>query len=104
MKSLRRLVVTVLLGVWCSPAVGLAKPLTPSATELGATPTSPSGQAPKQAPAQRTEPATLAEALALAEREAQARDLQDFRGGSTSIYIGSGALFVLVIVLLIILF
>lgn len=93
MKALQRLVVTVLLGVWFFPAVSLAKPLPAPSAEITDSPTSE--RAPKSA--------STTGAAALAARESQAPDLQNFRGGGVEVYIGSGALLVIVIVLLIVL-
>jgi hypothetical protein len=94
MKALQRLVVTVLLGVWCFPAVSLAKPLPTPSAEIGSPPSS--GASAKQ-------PSADPEAAALAAREKQSQGLETFRGGGVSIYIGSGAMLVLVIILLIVL-
>jgi len=94
MKSLQRVVVAVLLGVWCFPAVSSAEPLRAPTAEVASRP--PVAPGPAQ-------PSTAAEQAALAAREKQATDLQDFKGGGVSIYIGSGAAVVLLIILLIIL-
>ncbi len=93
MKGLQRLVVTVLLGVWFFPALSLAKPLPAPSAEIA------DSSAIERAPAS---PQTSG-AAALAARESQAPDLQNFRGGGVEIYVGSGALLVIVIVLLIVL-
>jgi hypothetical protein len=92
MNRIRGFVVAALLAVWSFPAVSSARSL-PSETAPAAlsTPTSAGTSA------------SGAKATDLAAREQQARNLQDFKGGGVSIYIGSGALFVLIIVLLIIL-
>jgi hypothetical protein len=87
---LRPLLVVVLLSVWCFPATGQTAPS--AAIQRGAAVSHESS---------RTPPASEAEALAA--RERQAPDLQDFKGGGVSIYIGSGVLLVLVIVLVLIL-
>jgi hypothetical protein len=89
---LRRAVVTVLLGVWCFPAVSLAAP-----------PADRPAQHQQAAATARDRPGPSAETAELAARERQAPALQDFRGGGVSIYIGSGVLLVVVIVLLIVL-
>jgi hypothetical protein len=93
MKALQRFVVVVLLGIWCFPAMSFAKPLPPSAP------------APIGAPAETTatQASTASESASLAQREQQAPDLQNFKGGAVAVYIGSGALLVIIIVLLIIL-
>jgi hypothetical protein len=71
MKALQRLVVLVLLGVWCFPAVSSAEPARTPAADV-----SPAARATPPAPA------TAAEARALAAREQQAKKAQDFRGGA----------------------
>ena len=43
------------------------------------------------------------EATELAQREQQAQDLQDFRGGAVYLYFGSGVALVLLIILIVIL-
>jgi hypothetical protein len=60
----------------------------PSASTTSSTAATPSGNS---------------EAASLATREQQARSLQDFKGGGVSIYIGSGVLFIALIILLILL-
>jgi hypothetical protein len=60
-------------------------------------------QARAERPAQTTSLAPTAEGSDYASREAAAPALGDFRGGDAGIYIGGGALSVLVIVLLIVL-
>jgi len=94
MKSLQRLVVMALLGVWCFPAVSFAAPLSAPSAEVGSR--ASSGASPEK-------PSTQTEASALAAREKLSQDLQHFRGGGVYIYMGSGAALVLVIVLLVIL-
>lgn len=95
MKTLQRLVVAALLGVWCFPAVSLAGP--PPATPSGEVGSRDSSGASPARPSAQTEPS------ALAAREKQAQDLQNFKGGGGYIYIGGSATLVLVIVLLILL-
>jgi hypothetical protein len=95
MKRIRGIVVAALLAVWCFPAIGSARSLPPE-------PAPPALSVPNGAAAAATAPGG-ADAASLAAREHQAPDLQDFKGGGVSIYIGSGALLVIVIVLLIIL-
>jgi len=95
MNSLRTLVVTALLAVWSFPAVGLAQPPADPPTSVAST------RAPSAAAAAPA--ASTAEAASMNAREKQAADLQDFRGGGATIYIGSGATLVLLIILLAIL-
>ena len=88
--ALRRGVVIVLLGVWFFPATGLTAPPAPIHRS------DPSAQEVARSPG-------ASEAASLAARERQTPALQNFEGGGVSIYIGSGVLLVLVIILLIIL-
>ena len=103
MKKIRGLVVGVLLAVWCFPALSSAKalpppPVTPPAlvatgtTETGTNAASSSGAS-----------STNAQSASFAQRERQASNLQDFKGGSAVIFIGSGTVLILLIVLLILL-
>ena len=98
MGTLRRLVVTALLAVWSFPAVGLAKPLIGPEAPVASAPAPRAAQANPQGSG-----SSRSEAEGFAAREKQAADLQDFRGGGVSIYIGSGAALVLLIILLVIL-
>jgi len=96
MKALQRFVVLLLLGVWSFPAVSLAQTApAPSA------PVSAETRRPPQARA--VSDAAGEESTALAARERQSQDLQDFRGGGIYVYVGSGALLIAVIVLLLLL-
>lgn len=94
MKSLQRLIVAVLLGVWCFPAVSAAGTSPTPSAEVGAR--SSSGASPAQ-------DSGRSEGSSLAAREKQSADLQNFKGGGVYIYMGSGAALILFIVLLIIL-
>lgn len=98
MNGIRGTVLATLLTVWCFPMVSSAKalasePPAPAAavaragTAAGSVATSSGGS----------------EATSLATREQQARELQDFRGGGVTIYIGSGVLLIVLIILLILL-
>ena len=101
MKRVRTAVVfATLFAVWCFPMVSSAKALSEPAA-----PAPMFARAPVAAATTRTAatPASASEATNLATREQQARDLQDFRGGGVSIYIGSGVLFIVLIILLILL-
>jgi hypothetical protein len=95
--TMKRVVVAVLLAVWSFPAVSLARS-TPSDP-----PAFPALVTGKAARGDRPKDQASAEASALAGRERQAADLQDFRGGGVTIYIGSGVLLIVVIVLLVLL-
>lgn len=96
MNQIRGIVIATLLAVWSFPAVSSAKP--PSASSPGiAQAAAPSDDGPARG-------ATDAEAARLASREARSRELENFRGGAgVSIYLGSGVLLAVVIVLLIVL-
>jgi hypothetical protein len=101
MKAIARYVVTVLLTVMFFPAVSLAKPgPTPAAdvapSPFGPRPRTDAAPAAPAAPA----PGSIAD---LAAREQRSKELQSFRGGAVYVYLGSGALVVLVVVLLILL-
>ncbi|HVV48785.1 MAG TPA: hypothetical protein VHO06_03925 [Polyangia bacterium] len=96
MNKIRGLVVAALLAVWCFPAVSSAKTWASEPSSLPAAVTERSA-APAATPQQAAETANLAQ------REQQARDLQDFNGGAVAIYVSSGVLLVAVIVLLILL-
>jgi 3-oxoacyl-ACP reductase-like protein len=106
MTAFRRVVVALLLSVWAFPAVSWAKAEASAPPVAAPRPAAPRPAAPPAA-ATGTGLPGLAQAVqlaALAAREKQARELQDFRGGeSVSIYIGGGALTVVAIILLIVL-
>jgi hypothetical protein len=102
MKRIRKAaVLATLLAVWCFPMVSSAKALSsepaPSAAMLGSAPTAATTRGTAATPSGSSEAASLAT------REQQARSLQDFKGGGVSIYIGSGVLFIALIILLILL-
>ena len=94
MKALQRLVVLALLGVWFFPAVSQATPLPAPSTEVAPRPAS------REAP---TPTAADKEKGALAAREQQSQDLQNFKGGDAVVYIGGSGLLILLLVLIIIL-
>jgi hypothetical protein len=99
MNRIRGVVVAMLLAVvWCFPLVSSAK-------ALSSEPASPAAQIARGATTGGTAATAPSgsEAASLEAREQQARELQDFRGGGVTIYIGSGVLFILLIILLIIL-
>ena len=106
MNKIRGLVVGVLLAVWCFPALGSAKGLpaqpVPSPALL-ATGTTPGGDTAPSSEASSEASSTGAESAGFAQRERQATNLQDFKGGSAVIYVGSGTVLILVIILLILL-
>jgi hypothetical protein len=99
MNKIRGLVVGMLLAIWCFPAVSSAKALPPAPTTppafvaTGTTATETSG----------TSAASSTDSQGLAQREQQSRNLQDFKGGSAVVFVGSGTVLVLVIILLILL-
>ena len=98
MTALRKLIVVALLAVWSFPAVGATKPLTDPVSPTESTPVRGAVPGPSNAQGHSS-----AEAERLQAREQKAPELQDFRGGGVSIYIGSGAALVLLVILLIIL-
>lgn len=98
MNRIRATVIATLLGVWCFPMVSSAKALS-SETESPAALLTRTAATDSSA----TMPASDSETASLATREQQTRNLQDFKGGGVTIYIGSGVLLVVLIVLLILL-
>jgi len=101
MNKIRGLVVGVLLAVWCFPALSSAKalPPEPAAPAWVATGTTATGTG---AGSSRTS-STDSPSASFAQREQQATNLQNFKGGSAVIFIGSGTVLILLIVLLILL-
>ena len=100
MKKIQGVVVAALLAIWCFPAISQAKSLAADPAPL------PSVVTSTRAPvaAETTAPSTEStEAAQLAQREHQAQNLQDYKGGAAVVYVGSGVLLVVVIVLLILL-
>ena len=99
-RILKAAVFATLLSVWCFPMVSSAKALSaePASAPMVARAPSPETRAPGAATN-----SAASEAASLATREQQARSLQDFKGGGVSIYIGSGVLFIALIILLILL-
>lgn len=100
MKKIQGVVVAALLAIWCFPAIGQAKTLASDPAPLPAAVTSTRAPVAAETTAPSTQPS---EAAQLAQREHQAQNLQDYKGGAAVVYIGSGALLVIVIVLLILL-
>jgi len=98
MNKIRGLVVAVLLGVWAFPAVSSAR-TAPEPAPISA-PASPSSAPVATAPIGNSD---SAQTTSLAAREQQAKNLQDFKGGSVAIYASSGAVLVAVIILIILL-
>src|SRR4051812_7962211 len=102
MKRIRKAaVLATLFAMWCFPMVSSAKGLSSEPAPAAAT----LGRASSAATTTDTAATTSgsSEAASLATREHQARSLQDFKGGGVSIYIGSGVLFIALIILLILL-
>jgi len=95
MNAIRRVVVATLLAVWCFPAVSMANsaPRSPAPVSAESAPTVPA-TAPSTAGAERG---------ALATREHQAPQLQDFKGGQVYVYIGGSVLVVVLVVILVLL-
>ena len=102
MKRIRKAaVLATLFAVWCFPMVSSAKALSSEPAAAAATLGRPSSAARTSGTAATS--STSSEGASLATREQQARSLQDFKGGGVSIYIGSGVLFIALIILLILL-
>lgn len=95
MNAIRRAVVATLLAVWCFPAVSLATPAPRSPAPLMAQPAATAPVTPSGTAGVETD--------ALAAREQQARQLQDFKGGRVYVYIGSSVLVVILVVILVLL-
>ena len=93
MKTFRTAVIAVLLAIWSFPAVSLAAP--PPSPPAATQPVAPAPATQKQAAPD--------EATEMAQREQQASDLQDFKGGAVYLYFGSGVALVLLIILIVIL-
>jgi len=93
MKTFRTAVIAALLAIWSFPAVSLAAP--PPSPPAASQPVAP-------APATKTQTAQD-EATEMAQREQQASDLQDFKGGAVYLYFGSGVALVLLIILIVLL-
>ena len=107
MKAFRTVVVAVILGAMFSPAISQAKtePATAPvpARQIVQTGVTLAGAVASTANAlntQGTQNTQSSEASQYAQREQQAKDVQDFKGGAVYIY-GSGALIVLLILLII---
>jgi hypothetical protein len=103
MTQIKRVVVAVLLAVWSFPALSSAAPNRGENAEEAKLPAAVTETAAPRAGAPAQSAPADSETQKLAQREQQTPDLQNFRGGGVSIYIGSGALLVAVIILLIIL-
>ncbi len=106
MNYWKKFVIVTLLAVWTFPAVGQASP---ASAPVNA-PSAPAQTAPVSSTKLSPEVLALANTLAgetessdLAARERQAPNLPDYKGGAVEIYLGSGAVLVLIIILLIIL-
>ena len=97
MNQIRGTVVAVLLAVWCFPAVSSAKALPPES------PPPPASVATATTAASSTGAESASLSASLAQRERQTPNLQDFKGGGVTIYIGSGVLLIVLVILLILL-
>jgi hypothetical protein len=105
MNKIRGLVVGVLLAVWCFPALSSAKalPPEPAAPAWVAAGTTATGTGAGSSRTSSTASSTDSQSASFAQREQQATNLQNFKGGSAVIFIGSGTVLILLIVLLILL-
>ena len=99
MNKIRGLVVGMLLAIWCFPAVSSAKALPPAPTPAPAFVATTATETTNTSAASSTD----SQSASLAQREQQSRNLQDFKGGTAVVYIGSGTLLVLLILLIILL-
>ena len=90
-QILKAAVFATLFSVWCFPMVSSAKALSSDPASSPAMLARTSRAATTSGTA--ATPSSSSEAANLATRQQQWRDLQDFRGGGVSIYIGSGVLF-----------
>jgi hypothetical protein len=97
MNKIRGLVVGMLLAIWCFPAVSSAKALPPAPTPAPAFVATTATETTNTSAASSTD----SQSASLAQREQQSRNLQDFKGGTAVVYIGSGTLLVLLILLII---
>src|SRR4051812_35033847 len=100
-RILKAAAFATLFSVWCFPMVSSAKALSSEAASAGTMFARAPSAATRNGAA--ATPSSSSEAASLATREQQARNLQDFKGGGVSIYIGSGVLFIALIILLILL-
>ena len=85
MNKIRGLVVGVLLAIWCFPAVSSAKALPPAPT----TPPALVATGTTETTGTSAASSTDSQSASLAQREQQSRNLQDFKGGSAVIFIGT---------------
>jgi len=104
MNYLKKFVIITLLTVWTFPAVSQAAPArTPVNTPAQTAPAKSTELSPEVLALANMLAGNPVESQDLAAREKQAPNLQDYKGGAVEIYIGSGAVLVLIIILLIIL-
>jgi hypothetical protein len=78
-----------------------AAPVLARAAEIETQPAAVTAQQPEAAPA--ATPAVDDERSDLAAREAASKNLEDFRGGDEGVYIGSGVLAAVLVILLVVL-
>jgi hypothetical protein len=106
MNRIRAGVIATLLGVWCFPMVSSAKAVASEPAPLAAIVNGAGngvGNGVGTTGGSGAAPSSGSEAANLSTREQQARTLEDFKGGGVTIYIGSGVLLIVLIILLIIL-
>lgn len=107
MRAFRTAVVAVIVGAMFSPSIGLAKTEPPAppvaARQIVQTGVALANGVGSAANALNTDKAPSSEASQYAEREQQAKDVQDFKGGAVYLYFGSGVVLALIIILLILL-
>ncbi len=100
MNKIRGVVVGVLLAIWFFPAVSSAKALPPAPVTPPALVATGTTQTGARAPSSAAS-STASGSASFAQREQQASNLQDFKGGSAVVFIGSGTVLILVLILLI---
>jgi len=105
MRAFRTVVVAVILGAMFSPSISLAK-TEPAAQPVPARQIVQTGVVLANAvesTAKAVNTQQSSESTQYGQREQQAKDLQDFKGGAVYLYFGSGAILVLLILLIILL-
>ena len=110
MRTLKTVVVAVVLCAMFSPAMGLAKTEPPVASvparQVVQTGVALAGGVASTANALNTgntQSGQSSEASQYAQREQQSKDVQDFKGGAVYLYFGSGVVLALIIIILILL-
>jgi hypothetical protein len=103
MKAFRTVVVAVILGALFSPAMAMAKTEPQAVPPVTAQQVVTAGVALANAAATNAQTTQSSEAAQYAQREQQAQDVQNFKGGAVYVYFGSGVVLALIIIILILL-